>query len=148
MIFHKSYRSLASVVVLSAALGGIALYLRAPAKEAPILTQQHLQEFPEQTSQKLTSAPMAREADSVLLVVMLLMSATTAAAVASSFYLYRWRRILSADQRFAVPEELISSLREMSKEIRVSRSQLNKVAAELSDETQTLSKRLETTQKG
>jgi hypothetical protein len=149
MTFQTLYRSrflLAGVVVLGAALSTAGAYLWLHSKETPLHTQR-AQELDQETAPKLTSAPTPRETDSMLLIVMLFMSATAAVAVASSFYLYRWRRILSADQRFVVPEALVGSLRGMGKEIRVSRSQLNRLAGELSDETQTLSKRVETTQK-
>jgi hypothetical protein len=58
------------------------------------------------------------------------MAATTAGAVAVSFYLYRWRKILSTDSRFTVPEALIASLNNLGKHIITSGTRLEQAISE------------------
>jgi hypothetical protein len=93
---------------------------RAPTDLIQLPTQQ-LPESPGQVDVRAERTPAERIAvganSTVLLLSMLFMAIATCAAVASTFYLYRWRRVLSTDRRFMVPEELIASLNGFNKEI-------------------------------
>jgi hypothetical protein len=73
---------------------------------------------------QVSNASQHAQLNSMLIAAVLAMSLATATAVASTFYLYRWRRILSADIRFAVPEALIGSLRDFGKELHSLRSRV------------------------
>jgi len=66
-----------------------------------------------------TVAPVVADpaSSSVLNIAVLIMAIATAASVATSLYLYRWRRILLADPKLLVPEELGKYLGELGQSV-------------------------------
>jgi hypothetical protein len=73
--------------------------------------------FPTQQSSETAEAVGLERTTTVVVTTMLVMAITTCVAVTISFYLYRWRRLLSTEGRFTVPEELAASLKSIAKQI-------------------------------
>jgi hypothetical protein len=60
----------------------------------------------------------ATEATPWLAIALLVMSAATLVSVWIAFYLYRWRRLLIAQQKFLVPEELGKYLNDIGRNLK------------------------------
>ena len=54
-----------------------------------------------------------------LAIALVVMSVTTFASVSVAFYLYRWRRLLIAQQKFLVPEELGKHLNDVGRNLKM-----------------------------
>jgi hypothetical protein len=132
-MFQKVYnwRILLGITLVLVSIGLAATFwLSQNSRQLYEVLPQHVHEPPLKADFSNITAQASGRVDGIISIVLVAMAMTTAGAVAISFYLYRWRKILSANTSFSVPEELISSLNSLGKEIRRSSTHLEHAICE------------------